>query len=151
MSLYFEDLEVGQTYTSLSRTITETDLTMFSMLSGDWNPIHSDAEFCKQTRFGERLVHGVFGIALVTGLMDRAGWFAESAVAMLSVDGWTFHEPLLIGSTVRCEMEISSLRLGSSGHAGVVGRTFRLLDQRDVVVQQGESPALISCRAARSH
>jgi acyl dehydratase len=148
MSLFFEDLEVGQTYTSLARTITETDLTMFSMISGDWNPIHSDAEFARATPTGERLVHGVLGIALVTGFMDRAGWFAESALAMLSIDGWTFRRPLLVGATVRCEMDITSLRLTSSGKTGVVGRTFRLIDHHDDVVQHGDSPFLIRCRAA---
>lgn len=148
MSLYFEDLDVGQKFTSLGRTVTETDLTMFSMLSGDWNPIHSDIEFSRRTEAGQRLVHGVYGIALVTGLMDRAGWFADSAVAMLSIDGWTFTRPIFIGDTLHCEMEISSLRLTSTGTTGVVGRTFRLFNQDDQVVQHGQCPALIRLRAA---
>nr|WP_246336730.1 MaoC/PaaZ C-terminal domain-containing protein [Flexivirga oryzae] len=146
--MYFEDLEVGQRYVSLARTVTETDLTVFSMMSGDWNPIHSDVEFARRTPSGQRLVHGVFGIALVTGLMDRAGWFADSAVAMLSIDDWRFVKRLLIGDTLHCEMEISSLRLTSSGTTGVVGRTFRLINQDDDVVQEGRCPALIRLRAA---
>lgn len=148
MSLFFDDLEVGQHFTSLGRTVTETDLTMFSMLSGDWNPIHSDIEFARGTRAGQRLVHGAFGIALMTGLMDRAGWFADSAVAMLSIDGWKFTRPIHVGDTLHCAMQISSLRLTSSGTAGVVGRTFRLINQDQQVVQEGECPALIKLRSA---
>lgn len=146
MSLFFEDLEVGQRYTSLARTTTETDLTMFSMLSGDWNPIHSDAEFARETKAGQRLVHGVYGIAIVTGLMDRAGWFADSAVAMLNINDWSFTSPIFIGDTLHCDMEITSLRLTSAGTTGIVGRRFRLINQNDQVVQEGECPALISCR-----
>jgi acyl dehydratase len=66
-SLYFEDFEVGQSFESGGRTITETDLTFFSMLSGDWNPIHADSEFAKSTRYGQRLAHGTLGIAIATG------------------------------------------------------------------------------------
>lgn len=148
MSLYFEDLEVGQVRRSLGRTVTEADLTVFSMLSGDWNPIHSDAEFARESLAGERLVHGAFGIALMTGLMDRAGWFADSAVAMLSIDDWRFVKPILIGDTLHCEMEISALRLTSNGTTGVVGRTFRLINQTEEVVQQGDCPALVRVRTA---
>ena len=46
-SLHFEDLAPGQVFVSTGRTVTETDLTMFSMLSGDWNPIHADAAFMR--------------------------------------------------------------------------------------------------------
>ncbi len=65
-SMYFEDFQPGQTFESTGRTITEADLTLFSMLSGDWNPIHADAEFAKGTRYGQRVVHGALGIAIST-------------------------------------------------------------------------------------
>lgn len=146
MSLYYEDLEIGQKFSSLARTVTETDLTVFSMLSGDWNPVHSDVEFARRTDAGQRLVHGAFGIALVTGLLDRAGWFAESAVAMLDVDGWTFRRPIFVGDTLHFDMEISALRVTSSGTTGVVGRTFRLINQDDVMVQEGRSSAMLRLR-----
>lgn len=51
-SLDFEDLKAGEVCESIGRTITETDMTMFSMLSGDWNPIHCDQEFASKSRFG---------------------------------------------------------------------------------------------------
>jgi acyl dehydratase len=52
VALYYEDLSVGQTFTSPARTVTETDLVHFAMLSGDWNPIHTDKEFAQQTYYG---------------------------------------------------------------------------------------------------
>ena len=68
---YFEDFTVGEHFTSSGRTVTEADLTLFNMISGDWNPIHADAEFAAGTRFGQRIVHGAFGVALLTGWPSR--------------------------------------------------------------------------------
>lgn len=148
MTYFFEDLEEGLRLATRSRTVTETDLTAFSMLSGDWNPIHADVEYARTTSYGQRVVHGVFGIALVTGLMDGAGWFADSGAVMLEIAEWHFHRPILVGDTLHCEMEIGALRPTSSGSAGVVQRTFRLVDQHGNVVQQGECPALVRRRDA---
>lgn len=146
MSYFFEDLVEGQRLTTRSRTVTETDLATFSMLSGDWNPIHCDEEYARTTAYGRRVVHGVFGIALVTGLMDGAGWFADSGAVMLELRHWTFERPIFVGDTLHCEMEIGALRATSSGRAGVVQRTFRLIDHEGNLVQQGECPGLVQRR-----
>ncbi|MDP9459134.1 MAG: MaoC family dehydratase N-terminal domain-containing protein [Actinomycetota bacterium] len=143
MTLFYEDLEVGQVFHTAARTVTETDLTVFSMLSGDWNPIHSDAEFASDTFYGQRVVHGLFGISLLTGLMERAGWFSESALALLDIERWAFRKPIFVGDTLRAEMEIVSKRMTSAGDRGVVGRRFTLLNQRDEVVQTGDLGMMI--------
>lgn len=144
--LHLEDLSVGARYLSNGRTVTEADLTMFSMLSGDWNPIHADAEFSAGTPAGQRLVHGVFGLSVVTGLMDQAGWFRRSAVAMLDITGWRFAAPILIGDTLTCEMEITSVRPTSKGDKGVAGRHFTLRNQSGTVVQEGDIGVLVLSR-----
>lgn len=144
--LFLEDLQVGTRYLSNGRTITEADLTFFSMLSGDWNPIHADAEFSASRPSGQRLVHGVLGLAVVTGLMDQAGWFRRSAVAMLDITGWRFVLPILIGDTLTCEMEITSVRPTSRGDRGVAGRRFTLRNQTGAVVQEGDIGILLLSR-----
>lgn len=144
-SLYFDDLEVGQVYRSASRTLSEADLTMFSMFSGDWNRVHSDAEHMKDE--GGRLLHGVLGIAVVTGLMDKVGWFANSAIAMTGIDEWKFLRPLRIGDTVTMEMEILGTRLVSAGDKGFVDRRFTLFDQHGNKAQEGRSGFLIELSA----
>ena len=70
-SYYFKDLKTDQTFSSGGRTITETDLTFFSMLSGDWNPTHANAEHARKTRYGQRVVHGTLDIAICTGMLQR--------------------------------------------------------------------------------
>ncbi len=143
MSLFYDDLEVGQVFRTPARTVTETDLVTFSMVSGDWNAIHSDAEFARDTFYGQRVVHGLFGISILTGLMERAGWFSESALAMLDIERWAFRKPIFVGDTLRGEMEIVSKRVTSTGDRGIVGRRFTLLNQRDEVVQTGDLGMMI--------
>jgi acyl dehydratase len=148
-SLYFEDFEVGQSFESGGRTITETDLTFFSMLSGDWNPIHADSEFAKSTRYGQRLVHGTLGIAIATGMLHELGIFHESAVAMMSINQWKFVAPILVGDTLHLRLEITELDPGKSERVGRLGRRFVMVNQRDEIVQDGMSDLLIKKRAAQ--
>ena len=145
-TLYYEDLEVGQTFDSPARTITEADLTIFSMVSGDWNPIHSDAEFARKTPYGERIVHGTLGIAIVTGMFDRLGIFEESALALLGIDEWRFRGPILVGDTVHMEMEIGDKRLTSRGDRGIIDRRIRLKRHDGTVLQEGRMGMMIRLR-----
>lgn len=144
---YFEDFLPGDTFTTAGRTLTETDLQMFSMLTGDWNPIHADAEYAATTRFGERLLHGTFGIGLCIGMLHPLGIFDGTVVAMLSVENWRFLKPLTIGMTVHLELEIIETEKGRSGKTGRIGRLFRLKDQNGETVQEGRADVLVMTRA----
>ena len=68
---YFEQIEIGETYESPGRTVTETDIVLFAGLSGDYNVIHTDAEFMKSSIFGERIAHGLLGLSIQAGLLTR--------------------------------------------------------------------------------
>ncbi|MCF7699871.1 MaoC/PaaZ C-terminal domain-containing protein [Loktanella sp. M215] len=142
-SLYYNDFEVGQVFTSQARTMTESDLTMFSMLTGDWNPVHNDAEFAKQTRFGQRLMHGAFGIGLALGLMHNLGIFEDSAVALLDVQDWQFKEPVFIGDTLHLKLHILDKSLGRSGNTGRIGRRFELVNQHGKAAHTGRADVLV--------
>jgi acyl dehydratase len=147
-SYYFEDFKPEQSFESTGRTITETDLTFFSMLSGDWNPIHANVEYAKATRYGQRVVHGTLGIAIATGMLHEFGIFDRSVVAMLGFKNWQFKEPLFVGDTIRLQLTILDTELGRSGRTGRVGRRFRLLNQNNAIVQEGESDVLVLTKAA---
>ena len=62
--LYFEEFEAGQSITSPGRTITETDVVNFAALSGDWNAMHTDAEYAAKHPFGQRVAHGLLGLSI---------------------------------------------------------------------------------------
>ena len=143
-SLFYHDIAVGQTFTSPGRTVTEADHTFFCMLSGDWNPIHVNAEVARTNRFGQRIVSGVYGIALVTGAMTQWGIFEDSAIAMLNLRDWRFMAPIFIGETLTIAMKIVSKRLTTRGDAGIVERRFSILDQTGKTLQEGFSDLLIA-------
>ena len=88
--MYFNDFEVGQRIISASRTVTESDITTFAGLSGDYNQIHTDAEFCKNTPFGQRVAHGILGIAIASGLAMRTGVLEGTVLAFREINEWKF-------------------------------------------------------------
>lgn len=145
-TLFLEDLEVGQTFTGPARTITEADVVAFAGLSGDFNPIHTDVEFAKTSPYGQRVVYGLLGLSVLTGLLDRTRLFSGSAIAMLGLRDWTFTAPLFIGDTVTLRMEIRGVKRTSRGDRGVVDRYFELLNQRGEVLQRGHIDLMIRSR-----
>lgn len=146
MVLYFEDFYEGQILLTPARTVTEADLVAFAAWTGDYNPIHTDAEFAKQSRFGERIVHGLLGVSLCLGLMARTNAFEGSAIALLGIDEWRFKAPILIGDTVHAKITITSTRLTSKKTQGVIGRYFELINQRNAVVQAGRMDVMVTVR-----
>src|SRR5256885_11642127 len=101
---YFDDIQVGEEYESPGRTVTESDIVMFAGLSGDYNVLHTDAEFMKQSIFGERIAHGLLGLAMQSGLFSRA----TQAYATLAFVGlrWKFKAPVKIGDTIRLRAKV---------------------------------------------
>ena len=144
--LHFEDLEVGMQLVSGGRTITEGDILQFAMFSGDWNPIHVDAEVARGTVFGQRVLHGVASLSIMGGLVFAAGWFASTVEALLGFDQLRFSTPVFAGDTLRCRFTVAELRVTGSGR-GLVTRRLELLNQRDEIVLETLSPILIARKA----
>lgn len=145
---YFEDFELDSTFETPGRTITETDIMMFAGISGDYNALHTDEEFAKKTRFGQRIGHGLLGISIATGLMSRSGIFEGSAVALLGINNWKFLRPIFIGDTIHVRFTITEKRLSKSNNeTGILNRYYELINQRNEIVQHGEMPVLIRTRS----
>ena len=147
--MFFEDFSVGQTFTSQGRTITETDVVLFAGWSWDTNPPHTDAESMRESRFGERIAHGMLGLSVAMGLASRLGIFEDSSIALLGVEGWRFHAPIRIGDTVHVTVEITGTRRTSAGDAGVLSRRFTLTNQDGDVVQSGDIGLMVRTRPPR--
>ncbi|MCI5071874.1 MaoC family dehydratase N-terminal domain-containing protein [bacterium] len=131
---YFEALELGYQWRSANRTVTETDIVNFAGLSGDFNRIHTDAEFAKATEFGQRIAHGLLGLSISSGLQTTEAPWAIVAFANLE---WKFSKPIFIGDTVHSESKIIKLKdLGRRG-AGIVKIERKLVNQDGLVTQQG--------------
>lgn len=143
---FFGEFAVGEQFVTPARTIGESEVAQFAQLTGDFNPVHTDAVFAATTVIGERIAHGLLGLGLVPGLMSRLGLFEGTAIAVLGIENWKYHEPIRIGDTVHVRMTISTMRETSDGARGVLGRSIELLNQRGAVVQSGSMPILMRLR-----
>ena len=141
---YYDEIEVGEEYESPGRTVTETDVVLFAGLSGDYNVLHTDAELMKSSIFGERIAHGLLGLAIQSGLFARS----TRAYATLSFVGlrWKFKAPIKIGDTIRLRARVLTKKETSQGDRGVITLERTVLNQRDEVVQEGETDLMVERR-----
>lgn len=139
---YFEEFNVGDKVTSQGRTVTESDIVAFAGLSGDYNPVHLDAEFCKGGMFGERIAHGLLVLAMASGLAWQLGFMAGTADAFLSLD-WKFAGPTKIGDTIRVTAEVAQKREMPGSGGGMVVFNVEVKNQRDEIVQKGKWSVLV--------
>jgi len=147
MERYYEDMEVGTEYESPARTVTETDLVNFSAISGDWNAVHSDEEYCKETPYKTRIIHGLLGLAISEGLKFRIPEFVAARYVASLFWHYNFRGPIFIGDTIRARIRVQSKRATKKPDRGIVVEYVTLVNQRGEVVQEGEHGLMILRRS----
>ncbi len=140
--LYYQDYAVGASITSQGRTVTESDIVSFAMLSGDWNPLHTDAQAAKETPYGERIAHGMLVLSMATGLAERLGFLNQTVLGFMGLN-WQFRAAVKIGDTIRVQATVSELKPMPRLGGGYVTFKVQILNQEDKVVQRGEWVMLI--------
>ncbi len=149
LGYYFEDYSVGQTLTTRGRTITETDIVAFAGLTGDYNPMHTDAEYMKSSAFGQRIAHGMLVLSYAVGQVYQLGFLEGRVIAFRGLE-MKFSLPVFIGDTLHVEIEITEkkemLRLGG----GMITAAVKIVNQDGKVVQAGEWSILVASRAAEA-
>ena len=143
--LYFDELEVGSSIVSPGRTVTEADIVAFCGLSGDYNELHSNAEYAKQTLFGKRIAHGLLGLAIASGLAGRLGIMEGTAQAFMGLE-WKFKHPVFIGDTIHVRMSVKRKREIKRLGGGLVIADIAVVNQEEQVVQEGQWTVLIKSR-----
>jgi len=146
--LYYEEYDVGQVLDSPARTITEADIVGFCALSGDWNAIHSDAEFARKGVFGQRVAHGMLVMSIGVALVMRGGYLEGTAMAFRDISDWKFSRPVFIGDTVHVHATVTELRSMPRLGGGLVTMKAEILNQRDEVVQRGSWGVLVKSHEA---
>ena len=141
---YFDEIPLGEEYESPGRTVTESDIVLFAGLSGDYNVLHTDAEFMKQSIFGERIAHGLLCLAIQSGLFNRAT--TEYATLGLAGLRWRFKAPVKIGDTIRLKAKVTAKKDLDKTDRGLVTLERTIVNQRDEVVQQGETDLVVEKR-----
>jgi 3-hydroxybutyryl-CoA dehydratase len=145
--LYFEEFEAGQKFTTAGRTVTEADIVAFAGLSGDYNQIHVDAEYSRNTPVGRRVAHGLLGLSIASGLAVQTGILEGTIIAFREIKGWRFVKPVFIGDTIHVDLEVLETKNLSRIGAGVVLIGLDVRNQNDETVMKGTWSALIALRS----
>jgi acyl dehydratase len=149
MGRWFEDLPVGLVVDhAITRTITEADNTLFSVMTMNPAALHLDHDFAASTEFGRPLVNSLFTLSLLIGLSVYETTHGTT-VANLGFEEVAFPAPVFHGDTVHAQSEVLSARESSSRPTqGIVVFEHRAYNQRDELVVRARRSALMNKRPA---
>ena len=134
--LYFDEFQIGQKFVhDVTRTVTETDNLLFTVMTHNTQPLHLDAEYAKGAEFGQILVNSIFTFGLMIGasITDTT---LGTTVANLGMDGVKFPKPVFIGDTVTLEAKIVEILPKNVARVSTV-----IKKQTGEVVMDGEAKA----------
>ncbi len=142
--LYFEEFTVGQTFKhGITRTITEADNVWFSALTHNPAPLHLDAEYMKNSEFGQRIVNSCLTLAFMVGI-SVGDTTVGTTVANLGWDEVRFPKPLFHGDTIHIDTEVLEVRDSKSRpENGIVTFAHRAYNQHDDLVGECKRTALM--------
>ena len=146
---HFDEWTVGETIAhEITRTVTETDNLLFTVMTHNPQPLHLDVEAAKASEFGQILVNGTFTFALMVGL-SVGDTTLGTLVANLGYDRLVMPKPVFIGDTMRATSEVVELKESKSRpNAGIVTFAHELINQRDEVVCRCLRMALLAKKPA---
>lgn len=145
--MLFSELVVGSEFVGTGRTLTESDLSIACMVSGDWHPVHSDENYAKERGLPGRLFQGSFGILIATGMATRLPHFSDDIVGATGVREWAYRAPIFVGDTVHVRSVILNKRVMSDGKRAVIERTLSLINQKNAVVQEGIAGTMVRLKS----
>lgn len=150
--LVFENLRIGDTWTSNSREMTSGEIREFADLTGDFTRIHLDEAYAADTPFGAPIAHGLLGLSVLAGLSSVAP--TVHTTALLNIQSWQFRKPIFVGDQIHAVTEVKALQERGRRH-GEVEWYRKLVNQRGEIVQDGifttlvEREALVSVKQSK--
>jgi acyl dehydratase len=144
--MYWEEWEIGAEFESPARTVTEADIVQFAGLSGDYNPLHINEEYCKTTIFGGRIAHGPLVYAIAAGLLFQLHLYDDTLIAFLGFEDLRFTKPVKPGDTIHARVKVLEKTETSRADRGVMKRQLQVFNQRGEVVQEGRQAFLLKRR-----
>jgi len=143
--LYYEDYEIGIAMQTRGRTITESDIVSFAGLTGDYNPMHTDAEYMKESMFGQRVAHGLLTLSYAVGQAYQLGFMERTVLAFRGLE-MKFSLPVFIGDTVHAELVVREKKDAARLGGGMVTIDIKVVNQNGKTVQSGELLVLVASR-----
>lgn len=144
--LYFEEFQTGDRIQTVGRTITETDVVNFAGLSGDFNQIHTDAEYSQGTPVGQRVAHGLLVLSIASGLAMRTGILEGTVIYFREINDWKFVKTVAIGDTIHVEMEVVETKAIPRIGGGSIMIGLEVRNQRNEVAMKGNWTVLVKSR-----
>ena len=141
---WYEDVAVGDYFTTAGVTVTEAHVVGFAGLAGDLFDVHMDEDFAREQGFPGRIAHGLLGLALADGLKTRCP-VRLMGVATLA---WrlSFRAPILIGDRISAKITVQERRLTRRGDRGIVTLGMQISKQDGTIVQDGSTDLMMRCR-----
>ena len=139
---YFEEFSLGEQFVTVGRTVTEADIVNFCGVSGDFNPMHTDVEYSKESPMGERVAHGMCGLTIISGSVNRLGLVEGTTLAFLELI-WRFLQPIKIGDTITTVFEVTEKRESKKKDRGVMVWNLYTKNQNSIKVQEGKWTILV--------
>ena len=130
---YFEDFNEGDVIVTPNRTVTEADVVAFAGISGDFNPLHTDEEFMKNSPFGGRIAHGLLSVSIGTGLINQMGIFEGTNLALLNMN-IKYTGAVKFGDTIRLELKTTEKKDTSKPNKGIITFDANVMNQKDETV-----------------
>jgi acyl dehydratase len=143
--LYYEDISVGQQMVTRGRTITEADIVAFAGLTGDYNPMHTDAHFMKNSAFGQRIAHGMLTLSYAVGQVYQLLFMEQTVLAFRGLE-MKFSLPVYIGDTLHVEMTVSEKKDAARLGGGMITADVKIVNQDGKTVQSGQWQVLMSSK-----
>lgn len=139
---FFDELKQEETF-GQSLTITTAHISQACGMFGDFNPLHSDAEFCAKTRFGEPILHGPMTSAFMSASIGM--FFYGSAVAYLE-HNCSFVAPVFAGDTLTVTWTITELLDKPKTNGGIAVLEAECVNQKNEVVARANGKIMLSNR-----
>jgi 3-hydroxybutyryl-CoA dehydratase len=126
-----QTIEIG-IKASRTRIVTDEAIRAFADVTGDHNPVHIDAAFAAETRFGKQIAHGMFTASLISALLANELPGAGSVYVSQTLN---FKAPVFLGDTITATVEVIEFRSRSRA------TTLKTMvhNQDNVLVLEGEA------------
>jgi acyl dehydratase len=144
---FFEEFTIDEELITAARTITEHDIVSFAGLSGDFNQIHTDAEYAKNDTFGQRIAHGLLVQSIATGLMVQSGVIEGTVLAFRELSA-KFSLPTFIGDTIHVRAKITAKKALRRLGGGNITIRYNVINQEGKRIQSGDWVMLVKSKPA---
>jgi 3-hydroxybutyryl-CoA dehydratase len=134
----YEDYSEGDS-ASFTKTVTQSDVTLFAGITGDFNPIHINEEFAKTQMFGTRVVHGVYSVGLISAVLGTKLFGPGILYGSQNV---RFKKPVYFNDTLTAVARVKEKYTKKGGELKFIKVDTKVYNQDDEVVTDGEAEIL---------